>query len=123
MPKLVNFENNLDKDGWFVPSRDMAVPAGLIMELIDRDENTTNMDLPFAVVYRQGLLYSTFNEIFLKIIFCSKNFINFSNRFSGMTIKTSPMHLHRIGLQVTVELNFIEKLSLSIISQRKKLRL
>ena len=101
----------------------MAVPAGLIMELIDRDENTTNMDLPFAVVYRQGLLYSIFNEILLKVIFCFKNFINFSNHFAGMTIKTPPMHLHRIGLQVTVELNFIEKLSPSIISQRKKFRL
>ena len=44
----------------------MAVPAGLIMELIDRDENTTNMDLPFAVVYRQGLQYSPFVKILSK---------------------------------------------------------
>lgn len=87
----------------------MAVPAGLIMELIDRDENTTNMDLPFAVVYRQGLLYSPFNLNFVKITFSFKNLMNFSNPFAGMTINTSPMH--QIGLQVTAKLNFIKKLS------------
>ena len=37
-----------------MPSQDMAVPTGLIMELIGMEENSSDLTIPYAVAYREG---------------------------------------------------------------------
>ena len=56
-----------------MPSQDMAVPTGLIMELIGMEENSSDLTIPYAVAYREG---------------CSlqKKFLICSGKNSGMFI-------------------------------------